>query len=111
MQVAFFVVPGNDFGTRTLFSMVPDPLGNLFVGSAGGNERPKIIIINLGKFQPALIERTVGMVLPFPAYKHCATLVHGARRQHVASQRLTPPPPTSFPTPQIAPQHLHFFEL
>ena len=64
MQVAFFVVPGNDFGTRTLFSMVVDPLDNLFVGCAGGNERPKIIITNLGKFQPALIERTVGMVSP-----------------------------------------------
>src|SRR5437764_891774 len=67
MQVAFLVVPGNNFGTRTLFSMVADPRGDLIVGCTGRNERPEIIIIDLGKFQPALIERTIGMVLPFPA--------------------------------------------
>src|SRR5438132_1645933 len=81
--------PGNDSGTRTLFSTIADPLGDFIVGCTGGNEGPKIIVIDLGKFQPALIERTVGMVLPFPAYKDCATFVHGARRQHVVSQRLT----------------------
>src|SRR5947207_3620561 len=80
MQVAFLVVPGNDFGARTLFSVLADPLGNLIIGCASGDERAKIIIIDLGKFQPGLIERTIGMVLPFPAYEHCATLVHGTRR-------------------------------
>ncbi len=44
MQVAFLVVPGNNFGTRTLFRMIADPFGDFTVGCTGGNERPKIII-------------------------------------------------------------------
>jgi hypothetical protein len=50
MQVAFLVVPGNDFGARTLFSAFIYPRGNLVVSSAGGNKRSEVVIINLAKF-------------------------------------------------------------
>jgi hypothetical protein len=67
VQVPFAIVPGDDLGARTFLRVLANPSRNFVIGCASRNERPKIIIIDLGKFQPALIERTVRVVLPFPA--------------------------------------------
>jgi hypothetical protein len=69
VYVAFFVVPCNDFCRRALFSMIADPRCNPIVDCACGDKRPKVVIVDLCKFQPALIERAVGVVIPFPADK------------------------------------------
>jgi hypothetical protein len=50
MEVTFFVVPRNNLRTRPLFSMLVNPRDKLVIGSAGGDERAKVLIINLGKF-------------------------------------------------------------
>jgi hypothetical protein len=50
MEVMFFVVPRNHLRTRPLFSMLVNPRDKLVIGSAGGDERAKVLIINLGKF-------------------------------------------------------------
>src|SRR5207244_5851925 len=110
MEVTFFVIPRNDLGTWTLLGVLADPAGNLIISSASSNQRPKVIIINFGKFQPALIEWAVGMVLPFPACKHCTAFVHGARRQYVASEGLSRTARKFFPIAPIARQQLHLFE-
>jgi hypothetical protein len=51
------------------------------------------------------------MVLPFPACKHCATFIHGACRQYVASQCLSRAARELLPFPQIAREQLHFFKV
>jgi len=98
MQVAFFVVPRNDFGTRTLFNVIADPLGNLIIGGTGGNERPKVVIINLSNLQPALIDGTVRVVFAFPTHKNGAAFVHSPRRQYIPRQRCARAARELFPT-------------
>src|SRR5213593_3517098 len=102
VQVAFLVVPGNNLGTGTVFSVFTDPRSNLVVGRSGGDKGPEIVIINLCKFQPALIERAIGVVFAFPTHKHRAAFVYSTRRQHIASQRLARASRELFPIAQIA---------
>src|SRR5947208_6898260 len=67
VQVAFFIVPGDNLTARTFFCMFANPRSNLIIGRAGGNERSEVVVIDLSKRKPALIERTIGMVFAFPA--------------------------------------------
>ena len=41
-QVTFLVVPGNDLGTRTFLRIFLNPLRDLVVGCAGGDQRTEI---------------------------------------------------------------------
>src|SRR5262249_2411019 len=91
--------------------MVRDPRCNLIVGRTGGDERPKVVIVNLRKLQPALIERAVRVVVPFPANEHCATFVHSPRREHITSQCLTRTAWKLFPLAQVARQQFYFFVI
>jgi hypothetical protein len=75
------------------------------------DESPKISVVNLGKIQPPLIERAIGMVIALPIHKHGAAFVHGTRRQHIPSQRLARAARELFSFPQIAREQFHFFEI
>ena len=110
-QVAFLVVPGNDLGTRTLLRIFLNPLRDLVVSCTAGDQRTKIAVINLGKIQPALIERAIGMVFALPVHKHSAAFVHGARRQHITRQRGSRAAREFFSVPQITREQLHFFKV
>src|SRR5438034_2584783 len=46
----FAEIDYDEFGTRTLFRMVAYPSSNLVVRRTGGDERPEIVIIDLGEF-------------------------------------------------------------
>jgi hypothetical protein len=50
MQVAFFIVPRNDLGARTLFGVFADLGLDLVVGGAAGDERSEFVVIDLSKF-------------------------------------------------------------
>src|SRR5438034_8017458 len=111
VQVSFFIVPGDDLGARTLLCMFTNPRNNLIIGRAVGDERSEVVVIDLSKLKPALIERTIGMVFAFPANKHGATLIYGTRRQHIARQRGARAARELFSTAQIAGQQFHFFGI
>src|SRR5437899_8116382 len=49
MQIALLIVPGNDLGARTFFGVLADPRRALVIGRASGDERPEVVIDNLGK--------------------------------------------------------------
>src|SRR5438552_4531404 len=111
VQVAFFIVPSDNLRARTLLCMFTNPRNNLIIGRAGGDERSEVVVIDLSKLKPALIERTIGMVFAFPANKHGATFIYGTRRQHIARQRGARSARELFSTAQIAGQQFHLFEL
>jgi hypothetical protein len=74
-------------------------------------QRTKIAVINLGKIQPALIKRAIGMVFALPVHKHSAAFVHGARRQHITHQRGSRAARKFLSIPQITCEQLHFFKV
>src|SRR4029453_9369762 len=59
--------PRDNLGPWAFLSVFADPSLDLVVCCAGGDARPELVVINLRKFQPSLIERAVGMVFAFPA--------------------------------------------
>jgi hypothetical protein len=61
-QVAFLVVPDNDFYPRAFFGIFAYPLRDLFVGRSGRNERSELGVVDPGEVEPALVERAIGMV-------------------------------------------------
>src|SRR5882724_13482271 len=111
MQVAFFIVPSDNPSARTFFCMFANPRRDLIIGRAGGDERSEVVVVDLSKLKPALIERTIGMVFAFPANKHGATFIYGTRRQHIARQRGARAARELFSIAQIAGQQFHFFEI
>ena len=110
-QVAFLVVPGNDLGARTFLRIFLNPRSDLIVGCTAGNQRTKVAVINLGKIQPALIERAIGMVFALPVHKHRAAFVHRARRQHITRQRGSGAAREFFFIAQITREQFHFFKV
>src|SRR5882724_13072900 len=66
VQVAFFIVPSDDLTARALLCMFANPRSNFIIGRAGGNERSEVVVIDLSKLKPALIERTIRVVFAFP---------------------------------------------
>src|SRR5579884_1989899 len=110
-QVAFSVVPGDNFRSRTLFGVLFNPCRDLLVCCARSDECAKIIVIDLGELQPALVERAIGMVLADPAYQVRPAFIHCARSQYIAGQRRARTAREVFPIPQIAGQQFHFFEV
>src|SRR5947208_11021598 len=50
VQIAFLIVPSDDLTARTLLCMFAYPSSNLIVRRTGGDERPEIVIIDLGEF-------------------------------------------------------------
>src|SRR6266550_1353401 len=110
-QVTFLVVPGNDLRTRTFLRIFLKPLRDLGVSCAGSDQRTEIAVINLGKIQPALIERAIGMILALPVHKHGAAFVDCTHRQHVARQCRARAAREFFSIPQITRQQFHFFKV
>src|SRR6266513_6295735 len=66
VQIAFFVIPGDDLGAWTFFGAFANPCRNLIVGCAGGDERPEVVVVDLREPPPALLEWAIGMVFAFP---------------------------------------------
>jgi len=101
-QVAFLIVPGNDLGARPFLRIFLNPVSDLVVCCAAGDQRAKIAVINLRKRQPTLIERAIGMLFALPVHKHGAAFVHSARRQYIAGKCLTRAARKLFSIAQIA---------
>jgi hypothetical protein len=91
--------------------MFLNPRSDLVIGRTGGDQRTEIAIVNLGKIQPALIERAIGMVFALPIQNHCAAFIDCARSQHIASQRSTGAARELLSIPQIAGEQFHFFKV
>src|SRR4029077_13671076 len=88
-----------------------NPLRDFVVSCAASYQGTEIAVINLGKIQPALIERAIGMVFALPVHKHGAAFVHGARRQHITRQRGSRAAWKFFTVPQITREQFHFFKV
>jgi hypothetical protein len=67
MQIALLIVYAIISGPWAFLGVFADPILDLVVCCAGGDARPELVVINLLKFQPSLIERAVGMVFALPA--------------------------------------------
>src|SRR5260370_10454920 len=91
--------------------MLPDPRRDLIIGCPGGGERLEGIVVDLRELQPSLAERTVGVIFPLPAGKNGAAFVHCASGEYLAPERSARAARVFFTLPQIARQHLHFFEV
>src|SRR5690242_8159796 len=111
MQVAFLVVPDNNLSTRTFLRSFFNPCCDLIIRCAGGNQRPKVSVIDLRKVQPALIKRTIGMVIALPVNKDSAAFIDGPRRQHVSTQGSAWATREFFSMSQIACEQLQLLKI
>src|SRR5262245_21397154 len=66
-QSTLLVVPGADSSGRPCCSVFANPRSTLVTGGPRGDKRPERVVVDLGKLQPALIERAVQVVLSLPS--------------------------------------------
>src|SRR3972149_3904097 len=96
---------------RTFPGVLANPRGALFIGRAGGDKRPVLIVVNLSKTQPPLIKRAVRMVFTLPANKVGTAFVHRTGSHHIATQCFTRTAGVLLIFPQIAGQKFYYFEV
>src|SRR5574341_813976 len=106
-QVAFLIVPDDDVGARAFLGVLADPRGDLIVSRTRGHKQPERTVVDLGEFQPPLIERTVGVVLALPANEDGAAFVDCTGSKHIACQRFARATRKLFAVPQIAGQQFY----
>ena len=49
VQIAFFIIPGNDLCAWAFLRVFADPCGDLTVDRAGGDKRSELVVINLSE--------------------------------------------------------------
>jgi len=97
---------------RGLFARVlANPIGNCVVGRAGGNKGSEIIVGNLGKFEPPLVQRAVGMILTLHTGGHRPAFIQCPGRQDIAGQCLAGTAGIIPGVPQVRGQQFYFFEI
>src|SRR5512147_1006267 len=108
-KVAFLIVPDDDVGARAFLGMLNNPRGDLIVSRTRGHKPPERTVVDLGEFQPPLIERTVRVVLALPANEDGAAFVDCTGSEHIACQRFAWATRKLFAVPKIAGQQFYFF--